>query len=93
MFGQYDVGAIIQGHFNEVTNRENELYESRIRICKKCPLFTNGPLGYVCDAKKCINTETNEMAYGPGKDITCGCGCRLAAKLRLKNAKCVLNKW
>ena len=51
MFGRYDVGAIIQGHFNEVTNRENELYESRIRICKKCPLFTNGSLGYVCDAK------------------------------------------
>ena len=29
----------------------------------------------------------------PGKNITCGCGCRLQAKARLINAKCVLNKW
>lgn len=93
MFGKYDIGDIVVGHFNEITNRENELYETRIEICKKCPLFTDGSLGYICDSKKCLNTKTNELMYGPGKDITCGCGCRLNAKLRLKNAKCVLNKF
>ena len=93
MFGINSVSDIVAGHFNEITNRENELYETRIEVCKKCPLYSESKLGPICDSSKCLNIKTNELVYGPGKDITCGCGCRLNAKLRLKNAKCVLEKW
>ena len=32
MFG-INVGQIIKGHINEITNQEDDLYKSRIKIC------------------------------------------------------------
>lgn len=97
MFGRINswdqVGQIAQGHFNEITKRENELHDSRMEICKDCPLFTQTSLGGMCDAKKCLNQSTGEIGSYPGQNIICGCGCRLDAKTRLKYAHCVLNKW
>lgn len=92
MFG-INVGQVIKGHVNEITKQENDLYESRIRICKQCPLYTETSLGPVCDSKKCFNKETNKTQSYPSDGFICGCACRLNAKTRLKNAKCVLNKW
>lgn len=86
------VGDIIEGHYKEITNQENELYQERIKICKKCPLYSD-KFGGLCDPKKCWNTVKNTSEDFPGKNIKCGCGCRLSAKLRLKNTECVLNKW
>lgn len=95
MFGQIVKNApqIIEGHLKEIAGKEKTLSESRISICKECPLCSINRLGLVCDAKKCLNKETEEVVSFPGKNITCGCGCRLEAKTRLKNAKCVLGKW
>ena len=85
------VGQIAEGHFKEITKQENELYESRIKICRECPLFSRNALGDVCDAKKCW--DGNKLVKYPGPDVVCGCGCRLDAKARVRGAKCVLNKW
>lgn len=95
MFGQIVKNApqIIEGHFNEITGREKTLSESRISICKQCPLCSTNRLGLVCDSKKCASKETGELVLAPTKGVVCGCGCRLEAKTRLKNAKCVLGKW
>ena len=87
------VGQIAEGHFKEITKQENELYESRIKICRECPLFSHSTLGDVCDAKKCWDVAENKVVKYPGPDIICGCGCRLDAKARVRGAKCVLNKW
>lgn len=93
MFG-LPVGQIVRGHFNEVTQREQKLYEKRIAICYKCPLYTKGKLGDTCDAKKCVDPEKqDEIFQYPKPRAICGCGCRLSAKARLEDAKCVLNKW
>ena len=93
MFGS-NVGQIVQGHVNEALNRETDLYTRRIEICKNCPLFTNKKVvGYVCDSKKYYNPETEESGEFPQKGFINGCGCRLEAKARLKNAKCVLGRW
>ena len=95
MFGINDFSQtkdIIEGHYKEITNQENELYEKRIIICKQCPLYSD-KLGGICDSKKCWDNSKNILQSFPGNNITCGCGCRLQAKTRLKNAKCVLNKW
>ena len=86
------VSQIAEGHLKELTKQENALYESRMEICKKCPLFSD-TLGGICDSKKCWNTESKQLVKYPGEHVTCGCGCRLSAKTRLKNAHCVLNKW
>lgn len=95
MFGinSFDqIGDIVEGHYKEITDKENELFEQRIKICKNCPLYSD-KLGGICDSKKCWDIIKNTPESFPGKNIICGCGCRLPAKLRLKNAKCVLNKW
>ena len=84
---------IIHGHYNELTGKEEDLYLERIEICKQCPLYTETSLGPICDSKKCFNSETNKTQSYPSEGYTCGCACRLNAKTRLKNAKCVLNKW
>ena len=92
MFGK--VGDIIKGHYKELTNQENDLYEKRIAICRKCPLYTvSESLGEICDGKKCWNSKLNSIESFPSPETTCGCGCRLKAKTRLANAKCVLNRW
>ena len=65
-----------------------------IKICKKCPLFTDDLIFKgKCDAKKYYNPETNELSNFPGKGFISGCGCKLSAKTRIKDAKCVLKKW
>ena len=92
MFGQ--IGDILEGHYKEITNKENDLYEKRIAICKKCPLYSvNENIGEICDGSKCWNPNEEILeTYSSPKNI-CGCGCRLAAKTRVKSAKCVLSKW
>lgn len=94
MFGQVVKNApqIVEGHIKEITKQENALSEERLAVCKECPLFSDKAFGFVCDAHKCVDKEGNLYQY-PAKGRTCGCGCRLAAKTRLKGAKCVLNKW
>ena len=95
MFGSnVNVGQIVQGHINEMTNKENELYNQRIVICKQCPLYTvKSVIGGVCDHRKYYNPETDELSDLPQVGFISGCGCRLEAALRVKNKKCVLNKW
>jgi len=87
------VGDIAKGHFKEITNQENKLYEERISICRQCPLISDTSFGEVCDASKCWDTINNQLVKYPGPGIICGCQCRLSAKTRLRNAHCVLNKW
>lgn len=88
------VAQIVEGHYKELTKQENDLFEHRMGICKKCPLYTEKPgLGPVCDGKKCWNIKTNTLELLPGDNVKCGCGCRLSAAVRVKNKKCVLNKW
>jgi hypothetical protein len=91
MFG-INVGQVVRGHINEITKQEQELSEQRMKICKQCPLFTDS-MGGICDSKKCLNIETGKLQSYPSNGYTCGCACRLNAKTRLRNAKCVLNKW
>ncbi len=75
---------IIKGHLNELLDKQRDLYNDRIEICKSCPLFTNSKVGAICDSNKKV--KINGQTFK-------GCGCRLSAKTRLKNEKCILKKW
>lgn len=81
----------MEGHWNELTNKNQELSKKRIEVCKTCPLMSESALGLICDAKKCWDGE--KVTSIPGKGKTCGCGCRISAKSSIKNAECVLGKW
>lgn len=97
MFGVNSLKQLSQigeGWAKDIMNKEQQLYESRIKICKKCPLFTDDLIFKgKCDAKKYYNPETKELSNFPGKGFISGCGCKLSAKTRIKDAKCVLKKW
>ena len=71
----------ISGYTNLITNKNEELAEKRIEICKNCELHENHPiLGIICSSKK-------------SKSGVYGCGCVMAAKARNKESGCILNKW
>ena len=94
MFGINDwqqVKDIAEGWTNYALDREKDLSEKRMKICIECPLYNND--NDRCDASKCINIKTGEMAMGPGKDIVCGCNCFMKKASRSINKKCVLGKW
>lgn len=85
---------IIEGHLNELFNKEEELYNDRIIICKTCPLYKiDSKLGEICNSKLYLNPVENKISTYPKHGYYNGCGCRLSAKSRLKNSKCPLEKW
>lgn len=94
MFGINDwqqVGEIATGWTNSFIGKEKELAESRMKICKECPLYNKE--NDRCDASRCINLKTGEIAMGPGKDIVCGCNCFMSRKTFSPNSHCVMKKW
>ena len=85
---------IAEGWTNYALGREQELSESRMKICRKCPLYTiKSSIGAVCDSKKYYNPKTGETSNFPESGFINGCGCKLEAKSRVSNAKCPLKKW
>lgn len=87
------IDQIVRGHFNEVMNREEQLYTKRMSICSTCPLLEVGSWGKVCSNKKYINLKTDKVSTFPCESCVNGCGCRLEAKTRVQEAKCPLSKW
>lgn len=93
MFG-LNTKHIAQGWANDLLKKEEELYQKRISICKECILYSKGgTFGPICDSKKCVNPETEQLVYAPTSTDICGCSCFLNKKTRVKDAKCVLGKW
>lgn len=84
---------IINGHVNEILDKNNELHENRISICKECPLFSKQWFGYICNNNLWINPETNDVIDYEDEGYTRGCGCRLEAKTRDIESECPINKW
>lgn len=91
MFG-LNVKQIAEGWVNDALKLEQDLYNQRIPICKNCPLYSESKLGPMCDAKKCIDGNEVLSSY-PGNGKTCGCGCFIEKKVRVKNSKCVRGLW
>lgn len=85
---------ILQGHINEVLNREEDLSQSRLAICEQCPILKNSvAFGPICDSTKYISPDGSDWDLKPHAGWIRGCGCKLRSKTRLKNAHCIINKW
>lgn len=88
------INQIAQGFYNSLVKNEQELYEYRIEICKKCKLFKkDNILGNICNSKLYLNPITEETSIHRQKGFNKGCGCVLKAKCRVRDAKCPNNKW
>ena len=84
---------IINGHLNELMNKEEELFKKRIVICEECPLYKYTPMGPICNNYLFLDPATNDYSKEEKEGYIRGCGCRLNAKTRLIDAECPAGKW
>lgn len=87
-----EIGAIVQGHVNEILGLNKDLSQERMKICKECPLFVQ-ELGGLCNPRLYLNPVTGDTSVKYKDGYRRGCGCRLNAKTKLKNAHCPNDKW
>lgn len=88
------INQIAEGFYNNATNKREDLFESRISICRNCKLLKIDKLfGETCNARLYLDPITNETSLIPLKGYKKGCGCVLKAKTRVKNAECPVGKW
>ena len=88
------LGQIAEGFTNNILNKEEHLFDKRIRICRDCKLHKIDPIfGEVCNKKLYVNPITDETSNTPKKGFQNGCGCVLASKTRVHRAECPLNRW
>lgn len=87
-----DWKAIVDGHVKELFNINEQLIQTRLEICKKCPLFKVTTVGLICNSKLWVNEE-NVVSLKRKEGYKRGCGCRLEAKTRLPNATCTRGLW
>lgn len=87
------IGQIIEGTYNNITNRKEELSLERMAICKKCKLYLETAFSPICNSSLFINPDTKAVSSHEKKDYVRGCGCILNSKTRVQEAKCPGNKW
>lgn len=83
---------IVEGHINEVSDKNSDISLIRMNTCKQCPLFKETVLGPICNNKLYMNSDGDvSTVEKPGYKK--GCGCRLNAKTRLDRAICSHGRW
>lgn len=87
-----EVTNIIHGHVNELFNINEEMSKNRLKICYRCPLYSNR-LGGICNNRLWLNPNTGDVSTTKQPGYYQGCACRLLAKTRLPNASCPAGKW
>lgn len=87
-----DIIQIVNGHVREAFNSGEDLYNKRMKICRKCAIFKKD-LGGICNHSLWVNPETNKSSFKEQEGFYRGCGCRLSAKTRIPDASCPANKW
>ena len=87
-----EVSNIVKGHINELLGLGKDLSEERMKICLKCPIYSE-LLGGICNSKLWINPETDEISLRKKQGYVQGCACRLKAKTTLIKEHCPANKW
>lgn len=84
---------IIEGHVNEVFGFNASTAETRMNICRECPLYKETNIGPICNPNLYIDGKTDMWRYSPAEGYTKGCGCRLNAKTRVDDEHCPAYKW
>ena len=53
-----EIGSIVRGHANELFKLNQDISETRLQICEKCPLYKKNVLGGLCNPRLWLNPET-----------------------------------
>ena len=78
---------ILKGHVEELREGNQSIFETRMEVCKKCPLYKETMMGPICNPSKYMNDQ-GDVSTSPMTGYKKGCGCRLNAKTRLTYATC-----
>ena len=85
---------ITEGFYNSITNKRQDLYQSRIKICRECKLLKiDSIFGEICNKKLWINPKTDEISDTKKSGFIHGCGCNLNSATRVAEHKCPIKKW
>lgn len=87
-----NIGNIVTGHVNELLGLNKNISVERLKICKKCPLYSPR-FGGVCNNRLWYNPKTRDISIKEKDGYINGCGCRLLAKTTVVTADCPLSKW
>ena len=88
------ISQIATGFFNNLTNKEEELYIERIEKCRSCKLLKKDSIfGEICNSDLYINPKTEETSLVKKPGFVNGCGCVLRSKTRVKDAHCPIARW
>ena len=88
------LGAILNGHTNEMLGLNQNISDTRLKICRKCKLYKKSSMmGEICNSKLWINPINEDVSIEQKDGYIKGCGCRLKAKTTLPNSSCVIGKW
>ena len=89
----HSISQIAEGFVNNILKKEEDLFNTRITICRSCKLHKiDKVFGEVCNKSLWLNPETNEISNSPKIKYVHGCGCVLKSKTRVPNAHCPLDK-
>ena len=73
---------------------DQSLYNERIAICEKCPLYKIDKLhGPICDSNKYISPDGTKWSWFRKDSYVRGCGCHLSGKWKNVRSKCIIGKW
>jgi len=84
---------ILKGTYNNLLNKEQELFKTRMIICKECKLYkADGVFGAECNSKLYLNPKTDETSFKPKEGYVKGCSCILRSKTRSLDSHCPAKK-
>lgn len=88
------LSQIIEGTYNNITNKKEQLSAERMAICKECKLYFDTHLfGPICDPSLYIHPVTKKVSIEKEPGNISGCGCILNSKTRVEEAQCPGKKW
>lgn len=88
------ISQIAEGFYNNLTDKEKNLYKDRMTVCRNCKLRkVDSIFGEMCNSRLYLNPNTDEISKTRKAGSKRGCGCVLRAKTRVKTSKCPLGKW
>lgn len=83
---------ILDGAKNVFFGFNKSISEARMKICKKCPIYSP-VLGGVCNRKLYLDPKTGDISIEKRQGYIRGCGCSLRLKTTVASEECPAGKW
>lgn len=83
---------ILEGAKNSIFGINKQISEARIKICKRCPIYSPS-FGGICNKKLYLNPDSGDVSVNKQAGYVQGCGCYLRLKTTVTSEECPAGKW